>query len=36
MPSVLAFGGKLVNDMLMQIAKTVDGNYQGPDYFSAP
>ena len=26
----------LVNDVLMQIAKGVDGNYQGPDYFSLP
>ena len=26
----------LVNDLLMQIAKTVDGNYQGSDYFSLP
>jgi deoxyribose-phosphate aldolase len=26
----------LVNDVLMQIVKTVDGNYQGPDYFSLP
>ena len=26
----------LVNDVLMQIAKAVDGNYQGPDYFSLP
>jgi len=26
----------LVNDVLMQIAKQVDGNYQGPDYFSLP
>ena len=26
----------LVNDVLMQIAKSVDGNYQGPDYFSLP
>jgi deoxyribose-phosphate aldolase len=26
----------LVNDVLMQIAKTVDGNYQSPDYFSLP
>jgi deoxyribose-phosphate aldolase len=26
----------LVNDVLMQIAKNVDGNYQGPDYFSLP
>ena len=26
----------LVNDVLMQIAKQVDGNYQGADYFSLP
>ena len=26
----------LVNDVLMHIAKQVDGNYQGPDYFSLP
>ncbi|HEY2329896.1 MAG TPA: deoxyribose-phosphate aldolase [Verrucomicrobiae bacterium] len=26
----------LVNDVLMQIAKQVDGNYQGSDYFSLP
>ena len=26
----------LVNDVLMQIAKSVDGNYQGSDYFSLP
>lgn len=26
----------LVNDVLMQIAKTVDGNYQGANYFSLP
>jgi deoxyribose-phosphate aldolase len=26
----------LVNDVLMQIVKTVDGNYQGADYFSLP
>ena len=25
-----------VNDVLMQIAKQVDGNYQGADYFSLP
>jgi hypothetical protein len=25
-----------VNDVLMQIAKQVDGNYQGSDYFSLP
>ena len=24
------------NDVLMQIAKTVDGRYQGADYFSLP
>ena len=26
----------LVNDVLMQIVKTGDGNYQCPDYFSLP
>jgi len=26
----------LVNDVLMQIARQADGNYQGPDYFSLP
>src|SRR4051794_17281054 len=26
----------LVNDVLMQIVKNVDGNYQGADYFSLP
>jgi hypothetical protein len=26
----------LVNDVLMQIARQVDGNYSGPDYFSLP
>jgi deoxyribose-phosphate aldolase len=26
----------LVNDVLMQIVKVIDGNYQGPDYFSLP
>jgi deoxyribose-phosphate aldolase len=26
----------LVNDVLMQIVKVVDGNYQGADYFSLP
>jgi hypothetical protein len=25
-----------VKDVLKQIAKQVDGNYQGPDYFSLP
>ncbi len=26
----------LANDVLMQIAKVVDGNYQSGDYFSLP
>jgi hypothetical protein len=26
----------LVNDVLMQIVKNVEGNYQGADYFSLP
>jgi deoxyribose-phosphate aldolase len=26
----------LVNDVLMQIARVMDGNYQSPDYFSLP
>jgi len=26
----------LLNDVLMQIVKTVDGNYQSSDYFSLP
>ncbi len=26
----------LVNEVLMQIVKTVDGNYQSLDYFSLP
>jgi len=26
----------LLNDVLMQIAKTVDGQYQSADYFSLP
>jgi hypothetical protein len=25
-----------VNDVLMQIVKNVEGNYQGADYFSLP
>jgi deoxyribose-phosphate aldolase len=34
-PQMFRFGAStLVNDVLMQIAKQVDGNYQGPDYFS--
>jgi len=36
-PDRFRFGAStLVNDVLMQIAKTVDGNYQGSDYFSLP
>jgi deoxyribose-phosphate aldolase len=36
-PDLFRFGAStLVNDLLMQIAKQVDGNYQGSDYFSLP
>jgi deoxyribose-phosphate aldolase len=36
-PALFRFGAStLVNDVLMQIAKTVEGNYQGADYFSLP
>ena len=36
-PELFRFGAStLVNDVLMQIAKTVDGNYQSSDYFSLP
>jgi deoxyribose-phosphate aldolase len=36
-PDLFRFGAStLVNDVLMQVAKTVDGNYQGADYFSLP
>jgi deoxyribose-phosphate aldolase len=36
-PDLFRFGAStLVNDVLMQLIKTVDGNYQGPDYFSLP
>jgi deoxyribose-phosphate aldolase len=36
-PDLFRFGAStLVNDVLMQIAKQVDGNYQGTDYFSLP
>ena len=36
-PDLFRFGAStLVNDVLMQIVKTVDGNYQGSDYFSLP
>jgi len=36
-PDLFRFGAStLVNDVLMQIVKAVDGNYQGADYFSLP
>ena len=36
-PDLFRFGAStLVNDVLMQIAKQVEGNYQGSDYFSLP
>ncbi len=36
-PSLFRFGAStLANDVLMQIAKLTDGNYQSPDYFSLP
>ena len=36
-PDLFRFGAStLVNDVLMQIARQVEGNYQGPDYFSLP
>src|ERR1017187_7582121 len=36
-PGLFRFGAStLVNDVLMQIAKQVEGNYQGADYFSLP
>jgi deoxyribose-phosphate aldolase len=36
-PEMFRFGAStLVNDVLMQIAKQVEGNYQGSDYFSLP
>jgi deoxyribose-phosphate aldolase len=35
--ALFRFGaGTLVNDVLMQIVKTIEGNYQGADYFSLP
>jgi len=34
-PDLFRFGAStLVNDVLMQIVKNVEGNYQGADYFS--
>ena len=36
-PNLFRFGAStLVNDVLMQIVKTVDGNYQSADYFPLP
>src|SRR5271154_448746 len=36
-PELFRFGAStLVNDVLMQVVKTVDGNYQSLDYFSQP
>ncbi len=36
-PDLFRFGAStLVNDVLMQIVKTTDGNYQSSDYFSLP
>ena len=36
-PDLFRFGAStLVNDVLMQIVKAVDGHYQGADYFSLP
>ena len=36
-PDLFRFGAStLLNDVLMQIARTVDGPYQGADYFSLP
>jgi deoxyribose-phosphate aldolase len=36
-PDLFRFGAStLLNDVLMQIAKTVEGRYQGADYFSLP
>jgi len=36
-PDLFRFGAStLVNDVLMQIAKQAEGNYQASDYFSLP
>ena len=36
-PDLFRFGAStLVNDVLMQIVKTVEGNYQSAEYFSLP
>jgi hypothetical protein len=33
---MLTVQSPLVNDVLMKIAKQMDGNYQAADYFSLP
>jgi deoxyribose-phosphate aldolase len=36
-PELFRFGASsLLNDVIMQLAKTVDGRYQGAEYFSLP
>jgi deoxyribose-phosphate aldolase len=36
-PALFRFGAStLLNDVLMQLAKVADGNYQSADYFSLP
>jgi deoxyribose-phosphate aldolase len=36
-PDLFRFGASaLLNDVLMQVAKSLDGHYQGADYFSLP
>jgi len=36
-PDLFRFGAStLVNDVLMQIARIIDGSYQSTDYFSLP
>ncbi len=36
-PALFRFGAStLLNDVLMQLAKAIDGRYQGTDYFSLP
>jgi deoxyribose-phosphate aldolase len=36
-PELFRFGAStLVNDLLMQIVKTIDGNYQSADYYALP
>src|SRR5213083_667806 len=36
-PDLFRFGAStLVNEVLMQVVKTIDGNYQSADYFSLP